>query len=209
MADTFHALGDLKLKLIDLGDGTFASGVTLCGTEGASPEAVEGGVAHDAPDTGNPLKIGAVAIAYGTVPTPVTTGDRTNLFADRAGIPFVISGHPDAQTLRANYTAAQTDTALVTVASGFKIIVTRIKIAAAKSNSVNVSVIIGFGTATTPTGAGAIDGHPGIDPGGGFTTGNGGGIVGAGLADEDLRITSSVPTGGSIDCYITYYTIAV
>ena len=166
-----------------------------------------GSIAHDGVDAGNPLKVGARAIAHGANPTAVAAADRTDLFANRHGVLFVMSGHPNTQTVRANYTAAQTNTAIVTVATGLKIVVTRVTVAASKANTVNTSVVIGFATATTPTTTGVVAAHPNIDPGGGFSTGSGGGILGVGADDEDLRITSSVPTGGSIDVLVSYHTI--
>lgn len=168
---------------------------------------VTGSVAHDGVDAGNPQKIGARAIAHGANPAAVSAGDRTDLYANRAGVPWVIGGHPNVQTIRANYTSAQTDTALVTVAAGLKIVCTRFMATASKANSVNVSLVAGFGTANTPTTTGVIAAHPGIDPGGGFGTGSGSGILGVGGDDADLRVTCSVPTGGSIDCIASYYTV--
>ena len=167
----------------------------------------QGNVAHDAVDAGNPLKIGAKAIAHGSNPTAVAAGDRSDLYANRHGIPFVISGHPNILTLRANYTAAQTDTAIITQGAGGKIVVTRVSVTADNANSVDVQARIGFGTANTPTTTGVLLSHPGIAPGSGVVEGSGAGILGIGADGEDLRITSEVPTGGSIDVLVSYYTI--
>jgi hypothetical protein len=168
---------------------------------------ISGSVAHDGVDAGNPVKLGLRAIAHGTNPTAVAAADRTDWLGSRAGVPFVIGGHPNIVCVRAQYTAAQTDTAIVTVAGGLKIVVTRITIAASKANTVNVAVYAGFAVATTPTGAGGVISHPGIDPGGGINAGNGAGILGVGADGEDLRITSTVATSGFIDCVVSYYTI--
>lgn len=167
------------------------------------------GVAHDAVDSGNPLKVGLKAIAHGTNPTAVAALDRTDWYANRAGVPFMIGGHPNAVTIRANYTAAQTDTAIVTVSGGTKIVVTRVTVTADNANTVDVAVVIGFGATNTPTTTSVVAAHPGIKAGagGGFTIGDGSGILGVGGDGEDLRITSEVPTSGSIDVNVTYYTI--
>lgn len=169
--------------------------------------ATAGDVAHDGVDSGNPVKIGGVAAAFGSAPSPVAAGDRTNLLANRHAIPFILGGHPNVITRRDNYTSSQTDTAIVTVSAGSKIVVLRQSVLASNANSVDVSVRIGFGTANTPTAAGVVLAHPGIAKGSGVVEGNGGAILGAGGDDEDLRITCGAPTGGSIDVLTTYFLI--
>ncbi len=173
----------------------------------AAPGLMGGDVAHDGVDSGNPVKVGVQAVAHGTNPPAVAAGDRSNMCGNRHGVTFVIGGHPNTITFRVNYTAAQTNAAIVTVSAGSKIVVTSLMVGADKANTVNVAVRIGFGAASTPTGAGVVGAHPGIEPGGGFTRGDGGGILGIGADDEDLRITSGVPTTGSIDVTVSYFTI--
>lgn len=187
-------------------DGTFWQATQpVSGTVTASN--VTGNVAHDGVDSGNPVLQGFQAIAHGANPTAVAAADRTVGYANRAGVPFVMGGHPNVISRRDAYTAAQTDTALVTVAAGLKIVVTRVLLTCANSNSVDVSARVGFGTANTPTGAGVVASHPGIAKGGGFNTGDGSGILGVGADNEDLRLTCSVPTGGSIEVVTSYYTV--
>lgn len=173
-------------------------------SDGAS---VSGDVAHDSPDAGEPVKIGHKAIAHGTNPTAVAAADRTDWYANRAGIPFVIGGHPNIISLRANYTAAQTDTAIITVGAGTKIIITKCSVLADNANTVDVQARIGFGAVNTPTTTGVVLSHPGIAAGSGVVEGNGSGIIGIGADGEDLRITSEVPTTGSIDVVVNYFTI--
>ncbi len=163
--------------------------------------------AHDEVDGEGPVKIGHKAVDHGASPTAVAAGDRTDSYANRDGIPFVMGGHMNTVTRRDNFTAAETDTALVTVSGGTKIVVTHQMITAHNSNSVDVQARTGFGATTTPTAVGVVGSHPGMPPGGGFTVGNGGGILGIGADGEDLRITSGVPTGGSIDVVTTYFLI--
>ena len=167
----------------------------------------QGSVAHDAVDAGDPVKVGAKAIAHGSNPTAVAAADRTDLYANRAGVPFVIGGHPNIITRRDNFTTAQTDTALVTVAGGSKIVVTRVTVTMDEANTVGVGFRVGFGAANTPTGAGVVASHPGVVGGGGITIGDGSGILGVGADGEDLRLTCDVPTGGSIDVNVSYHTI--
>lgn len=168
-----------------------------------------GGLAHDAANTAgnNPQVVGAEAIAHGTNPTAVAAADVTKVYANRAGIPFVIGGHPNIVTIRANYTAVQTDTAIVTIGASTKIVVTRASVTADNANTVDVAARIGFGATNTPTTTGVVLSHPGIAPGSGVVEGTGSGILGVGADGEDLRITSEVPTSGSIDVVVSYYTI--
>lgn len=189
---------------VDDGGGSITVDGTVAVTDGLN---IEGDVAHDAADSGNPLKIGAKAIAHGANPTAVAAADRTDLYANRHGVLFTIGGHPNTQTLRAHYTAAQTDTAIVTVSSGTKIVVTRCTITTDHATSIDVFAIIGFGATTTPTTSGVVLSHPGIAPGSGVREGSGSGILGIGGDGEDLRITCEAPTDGSIDVVVSYYTI--
>lgn len=168
---------------------------------------VEGTVAHDGVDSGNPIKLGARAIAHGTNPTAVAAADRTDLYANRAGVLFTIGGHPNVTTLRANYTGANTDAIFLAAGgAGTKYIITRATVTAANSNTVDTTVRIGFG-ATTPTTNNVILSHPGIAKGSGVVEGNGSGILAIGADNTPIRITNTVPTGGSIDVLISYYTI--
>lgn len=168
-----------------------------------------GALAHDVANTlaNQPQVEGFEAIAHGTNPTAVAAGDVTKAYANRAGVPFVIGGHPNIITIRANATIAQTDVAVVTVGAGAKIVVTAASIVVANSNTVDVSAILGFGAATTPTTTGVVASHPGIAPGSGYARGDGSGILGIGADGEDLRITNSVPTGGSMTVLVSFYTI--
>jgi hypothetical protein len=46
-----------------------------------------------------------------------------------------------------------------------------------------------------------------VPAGGGCGRGDGSGIIGVGADNEELRITSAAPTGGSLDIVVTGYTI--
>jgi len=179
--------------------------ITVDGTVTASNTA--GDVAHDSADSGNPVKVGLVAIAHGSNPTAVTAADRSNWYASRHGIPFVIGGHMNVVTIEAAYTTAQTDTAIVTVGAGAKIVVTQIQAVVDNANTVATAIRVGFGTANTPTTTGVVLTHPGIAPGSGVSRGDGSGMLGIGADNEDLRVTSGVPTGGSLRVLVTYYTV--
>lgn len=175
---------------------------------------VTGNEAHDAVDAGNPLKLGAKALAHGTNPTAVAAADRTDLYANRAGVLWVIGGHPNVVTREYMATGAQTNDAIVTVDSTLKIVVTAIEAMVDNATTVDVGVRIGFGATVVPaepadgaTVDGIVLSHPGIAAGSGVVRGTGAGILGVGAADADLRITSEVPTTGKLRVLVSYYTI--
>ncbi len=185
------------------------NGTTWDRMRGDSSHAYVGGnVAHDAVSSGNPILNGGEAIAHGTNPTAVAAGDRTKLYANRAGVPFVIGGHPNIQTVRLQFTAAQTNVAVITVSAGTKIVVTSFQVTLDNASTVFPSVRLGFGTANTPTTSQVIGAHGGLPAGGGFGRGDGSGIIGVGADDEDLRITTvGAATGNGVEVVVTYYTI--
>jgi hypothetical protein len=178
---------------------------------------IQGDLANDAPDSGNPVKIGGKAVAHGSNPAEVAAADRVNFLANRQGLPFALGGHPNLQSAEYITTAAQTnDNILPAITAGTIYVIVGITITCSKDNTVNTSVRIGFGATTVPaqgaSGADAvakvIASHPGIAPGSGFVKGNGGGIVGIGGDGEELRITNSVPTTGSLVVQVDYFTIS-
>lgn len=198
-----QATGTNLHAVIDSGSTTAATQATAANLNAQ----VQGPAAHGASTSGNPLWLGQEAIAHGTNPSAVTAGQLTKLYANRAGIPFVMGGHPNIVTIELAFTAAQTDVAIVTVAAGNKIVVTACDFVCSHANSVDVSVRIGFGTASTPTTTGVVLTHPNVAAGSGISRGAGSGILGIGADDEDLRITASVPTSGSARALVTYYTV--
>jgi len=201
----------LGVTALDLGSGTGGTRTirTMIDSSQLDPT-----VAHDAVDSGAPYKMGFRAIAHGTNPTAVAAADRTDWLANRAGIPWVIGGHPNVITKSATIDdadGAQTDASLLTIAGGLKIVVTALSAICASSNSGAVAVRIGFGTATL--GAASEAGTAGIllegkyAASGGNQKGNGAGILGIGGDGEDLRITCDDPAGGSLFVTFSYYTI--
>ena len=169
---------------------------------------VSGDVGHNTADAGYPVKIGGKAIAHGTNPTAVAAASRTDIYTNRAGVPFVMGGHPNIQTVRLQFTAAQTDVAIVTVAAGLKIVVTALQVTVDSASTGFPLVRIGFGAANTPTTTGVIAAHGGVPAGGGFTRGDGSGILGVGADGDDLRITTvTAATGNGVEVVVTYYTI--
>lgn len=180
---------------------------------------VGGNVSHSVADSGNPLKIGARAIAHGTNPTQVADGARTNLYANRHGILWTIGGHPNTITTTtyiSDATGAQTGASIVgTISSSVRVVVTAVTVTvdSAVTAAGGVAVKLAFSTTTTlpadsSSGAnGIILDHKGIAAGSGITIGNGGGVIAIGGNDEELRLTCEDPVGGGLSVTVTYYTI--
>lgn len=201
------ATGALRVELPTNGTGTLATLTTLTTLTG-------GGIAHDSADSGNPHKVGMKAIDIGTQPTAVTANDRTDWYANRNGVPWMLGGSPAVLTKQLNVTdadGAQTDVALITVSAGTAIVVTAFQAMCDGANTVDVAYRVGFGTANTPAAdaAGIISSHPGVKAGSGVVIGNGGGVIGMGASNEDLRVTCEDPVTGAIDFIITYFTVLI
>jgi hypothetical protein len=180
----------------------------------ASALEVAGDEAHDAAATANPVRIGHKAIQHGANPAEVAAGDVTDQYANRAGVPFVMGGHPNVITEVVKVTDA--DGALSNQAifvTTEKIVVTRVSITADNANTADVRVLVGLAATTlaTPTttgAAGLLVEHPGVPAGGGITVGDGSGILGVGATGDDLRYTCEDPVGGSICISVSFYEIA-
>lgn len=166
-----------------------------------------GNIAHDGVDTANPLKVGMRAVSIGSNPTDVSAADRTDWLAMRNGVPIVLGGAPNIVTVAAEYTSAQTNTAIVTISTGSKIVVTACEVTLSNANTVNTGWYVGLATATTPTTSQVLNTHPKGAAGSGVMVGNGSGIIGMGADNEDIRITSDAPTTGALRVRISYFTI--
>jgi hypothetical protein len=177
--------------------------------------AITGTVAHGDADSGNGSRIDMVAVAHGSNPSAVDAGDRTKIYANRAGIPFVMAGHPNIVTRSATIDdadGAQTDLSLCgTIAAGTKVVVTSISAVCSSSNTGSVAVRIGFGAANVPaaseTAVAGVLLEGKFAAGGGHQRGNGSGILGIGADGEEVRLTCDDPAGGSLYVTLSYYTI--
>lgn len=210
--DVAHASGDvgvMALAVANEANTVFAADgdYVPLGTDREGSNRTIGNRAHDAVDSGAPVKVGLKAVAHGSTPTEVSAADRTDWYANRAGIPFVIGGHMNLVTLRLAITGANTNVAVITVSAGTKIVVTMAQVTSSYANLAFPSFRVGFATATTPTTTGVVMAHDGLAPGSGFSVGNGSGIVGIGADDEDLRITNDDPTG-TASLVVKYYTVS-
>lgn len=213
-ADAASATGSISAKLRFIAaTGIPVTSVPSHAVTNAGTFAVQaaGDIAHDAADNtgGGPVKIGYKAVAHGSNPTAVAAGDRTDAYANRAGVPFYIGGHPNIVTVKhTTITTAVTDAAVITVGAGVKIVVTSFMFTLDNASTVFPTVLLGFGTANTPTTTGVIGAHGGVPAGGGFGRGDGSGIIGIGADNEDLRVTTTGnATGNGLQLVVTYYTI--
>jgi hypothetical protein len=196
-------------------DGELASVLRITSALGTSTTAVVGNVAHDAADSGNPVKVGGKAVAHSANPTAVAAGDRTDWYFNRAGVPFVIGGHPNPVSISmlvADADGAQSNVAAVTVSAGTKIVCTRSSMKADGDNTGKINLVAGFAAATlgtpgTTPATQIIDHFPGCSAGFGSNIGNGGGILAVGADGEDLRVTCEDPAGGNAQFGFTYFTI--
>lgn len=133
--------------------------LTIDGTVTASN--ATGNVAHDAADSGNPIKTGGVAYNFdGSAPgTPVAEGDRANHITDVYGRPFVETTHPNYWTASADYASAQTNASIKAApGAGLKLYITDVIISNGATAG-NVTLLDGSG------GTVKLEIYPGINGG--------------------------------------------
>lgn len=126
--DAAHTSGDVGVMALGVRKDTAAA---LAGTDGdyqpaiydangrlhvVNSAGVGGDVAHDGADSGNPVKIGAVART--TNPTAVADGDRVNVAADKVGRLIVTPMAPRALIAKAATTISNTTETTILAAGG-------------------------------------------------------------------------------------------
>ena len=84
------ATGIIRMSTVQTAFDGLVNSVSITGTP-----TVVGSVAHDAPDTGNPVKVGGKA--FSVDPTPVATGDRADAYVDVLGKLVITPIAPRAQ----------------------------------------------------------------------------------------------------------------
>lgn len=169
---------------------------------------VVGNVANDAPDTGNPVKIGFRAES--ALPTPVATDDRVNGIADVFGRQLIGTIDSAMQVWRsANYTTQQTGTAMWIPTATKKVVVTYLSIASYATTAARVIVWFGASGDTTYTAgtdqlvwAGSFAPSANARPGAIISLPFG---IFAATADHQLRITTDAAI--SLDVAIYGYEI--
>lgn len=135
-------------SLSDISGNTFYPGQNMAAT-------------HDAPDAGNPIKIGHRAKNFdGTAPgIPVDEDDRVNSIADVYGRQYVEITHPAHWTVSADYASAQTNTSLKSApGAGLKLYITDV-IVSNGATAGNVTLLNGSG------GAVLLELYPGVNGG--------------------------------------------
>lgn len=112
----------------------------------SSDSMVQGTVAHDAVDTGNPVKAGGKAAAIGSVPTAVTAGDRVNDWNTLAGAKVTVVQPATTATAPTDVAITNSATLVHTSAAGVCAVIVQ--------NDENAVVSCGQTTAVTLTGPG-------------------------------------------------------
>lgn len=145
-ADAASATGSISAKLRFIA----ATGIPITGTVTVT---AAGDIAHDAGDSGNPVKVGAKGA--NALPTAVANNDRTHNISDLWG--RVLTSHIDpgmqvAITKTAfNATTTQTGAAMWTPASGKRIAITSLVIGTYGTTAARVIIWIGASGDTTYT----------------------------------------------------------
>lgn len=113
------ASGNLKTAVVEglpAGSNNIGDVDVLSGPTGSSALQQQGNVAHDAVDSGNPLKIGGKAAT--TRPTAVAAADRVDAWFDALGRLIVQPGSGEFNDYAGEFTSNQTLTQLIAAPSG-------------------------------------------------------------------------------------------
>lgn len=107
-AATAGADGDYQPPIFDASGKLWVNAGTVTASNA-------GDVAHDAADSGNPVKVGGQART--TNPTAVADGDRTNFIADKTGKQIVVQSIRDLKGVqKTTITSSTSETTIVTAA---------------------------------------------------------------------------------------------
>lgn len=139
---------------VQIGNGTLSAGVIdETGASAVDALAVGGGTAHDAVDSGNPVKMGTKAA--NALPSAVANNDRANTISDLWGRQLTSHIDPGMQVAITktafNATTTQTGAAMWTPASGKRIAITSLVIGTYGTTSARVIIWIGASGDTTYT----------------------------------------------------------
>lgn len=200
-----------EMKIVFYGRNTGTAGSTTTLSCDTIALANDNQLVINAPYLGGPLPVGATAVAHGTAPVAVAAGAPAVPLANRHGVLFTVGGHPNVVSYtHSAITTAVTDSQLVAVASGQRMVVTAITVTLDNASTVFPSVRIGFGTSTVPAlgNAGIVLAHGGLPAGGGVNRGDGSGILAIGGDDQDLRVTTvGNATGNGVQITVAYYLV--
>lgn len=156
----------------------------------------------------NSVEYGVAAV---TATRTLTQGQVAPVTITSSGATAVTpTGYTTVVAWGSSVNLAVTNSALVTVGAGLRIVLYRANLTCASTVSVAVTVSLGFGASTLPaSGAGLIwagmvtaaSQFQGLQDGSGWPN-----VLGLGADGEDLRLTITVPTGGSCQVSLTYST---
>jgi len=139
-----NASGASAVNIQDGGNSITVDG-TVSVTDGLN---IEGDVAHDTVDSGNPVKIGFQAES--SLPAAVANGDRANGISDVFGRQLVAHVDAGMQVWKgANYVTTQTGTDIWTPSAGKKICMTYIAISSYSTTAGRVILWLGASGDTT------------------------------------------------------------
>jgi len=199
-----NASGASAVNIQDGGNSITVDG-TVTVTDGLN---IEGDVAHDTVDSGNPVKIGFQA--ENAVPAAVATGDRVNGIADTYGRQLVAHIDPGMQVWKAaNPTTQQTGADIWTPSAGKKIVITYLAVSSYATTGARVIIWLGASADTTYTAgtdqlvwAGSFVPSANAKPGAIVSVPNG---IFAVTADHRLKVTTDA--GISLDITVYGYEI--
>lgn len=130
------------------GQATKANSLPVTFPSDVDPLAVLGNVAHDAADSGAPVKVGGRARS--ALPAAVASDDRADFMTDLMGRLLIAHIPPSAQVFKlANYTTMQTGATIWDPTSGKKIAITHMTIASKGSTSGHLILWFGANGDTT------------------------------------------------------------
>ena len=211
--DAAHVSADTGVMMLAVRNDAATS---LSGTDGDyTPVAVTaqgyqlvvGSVAHDAADSGAPLKAGGKAIS--ALPTAVTANDRTDIYATLFGALHVAPAHPGAgtvlQTMVDVGATSVTRQTLITPTTGKRIRLLSVQVCtnALATAPGRVGVYFGTGAAYTTTAAkAACEFVPGVTGMQSMTWPDGAGPVGA--ADDVLSGITETETETALRYTVVY-----
>lgn len=195
-----NASGASAVNIQDGGNSITVDG-TVSVTDGLN---IEGDVAHDTVDSGNPVKIGFQA--ENSLPSAVATGDRVNGTADVFGRQLVTHIDAGMQVWKsANYTSQQTGTDIWTPSAGKKIAITYLAVSSYATTTGRVILWLGASGDTTYTAgtdqlvwAGSFAPSANAKPGAIISLPN---AIYAVTADHRLKITSDAAISLDITVY--------
>jgi hypothetical protein len=164
-------------------------------------------LAHDAADASSKsVKTGHRAVAIGATPANVAAEDRTDSIANRDGVPWVATGHPNTLRLHEKFTVADEDEVIDaggSVAAGQAFVLTSYAILLDGDCSEDAVAV------TLKIGSLEVVEHPGIKPGSGVVESGGHAPIAIGANGADVTFTCEAPTDGALTVQVSGYLLDI